>query len=603
MIDSGSHFILLASALVLLSIVAALLSARWGTPLLLIFLGIGVLAGYWALPTPSEQDFRLVYVIGNAALALILFDGGLRTPLSDIRLAGRPASLLATLGVVVTMGVVGLVAAPLLGLPLAHGMLVGATVASTDAAAVLFLMRLQGARVEKRVAATLEIESGVNDPLAVFLTILLVDIIRLPGTYEPWELLLRLVWQIGAGALLGWLAGQTLVRAINRLVLAAGLYPILVLAAALFIFALAHLINASGFLAVYIAGVVMANSRHRAAQLIDRFHDGMAWLAQIVMFLLLGLLVTPEALLGDLLAATVIAIVLMLVARPAAVFLCLLPFRFSLAEKLFVSWVGLRGAVPIFLATIPIVAGMPDGLMIFHVAFVAVVLSLLLQGWTIASAARALGLALPPEPESGDRLEIGTAAPGNRDFIIYRLQAGAPALRRHFAELPLPARSRVVAVIRDNALVDRAGLERLQIGDTVLMLVPPEQALLTDRLFSVPQRLTREDVAESLGDFVLEGGATLADLGRLYGLTVGDAPGTTTLGDYLAMRLDTAPVVGDRIAIGEVDLVVRELDEARITRIGLAIGGRKLAYQTGLRRLGQLWRRLRRDGLNPPPQA
>ena len=427
------QLIFVGALLVAASILLVMISSRIGAPLLLVFLGIGMLAGEDGIGGIPFSDFRLTYLVGSVALAIILFDGGLRTPRSAFRIALAPAASLATVGVLVTAVIAGVIACWALQVGWLTGLLIGATIASTDAAAVFLLLHARGTEIAKRVSATLEVESGMNDPMAIFLTIACIEwMTTAQAPISPLHIAGIFAMQMLGGTAIGIGGGFGLLWLINRVEIAAGLYPILAAAAALTVFAGAQLIDASGFLAIYLTGLVLGNNRHRAQQVISRFHDGLAWLSQITMFLLLGLLVTPSALFADWRAEIAIALALIFVARPAAVFLALAPFRFDLRERSFIAWVGLRGAVPIFLASIPVMAGIPDGMTIFNVAFVVVIASLLLQGWTIAPAARFLGLELPPR-RSRPRARASTC----RFRPIARRRAGAS--RR--AAPPWPRRS------------------------------------------------------------------------------------------------------------------------------------------------------------------
>jgi cell volume regulation protein A len=407
--DLGSHLILIGAGLVTLSIFAGIVSSRIGAPLLLVFLVLGMLAGEDGPGGIPFDDFRFAYLLGSTALAVILFDGGLRTSFASFTSVLWPALVLATVGVVVTAVVTGAAAAVVLGLDWVEALLVGSVVASTDAAAVFFLLHLKGARLKERVGSTLEIESGLNDPMAIFLTLACVTLITTGAegtTLTTADTFARqFIVQITGGTIAGAVGGMVLVHLINRLPLASGLYAIFALSGALVIFGGTQEFGGSGFLAVYIAGLIVGNRRHRGTLLIARFHDGLSWLCQIAMFLMLGLLVTPSRLIPLLIPALAIALVLILVSRPTAVLLCLLPFGFQRRELMFVSWVGLRGAVPIFLATIPVIAGVEHADEIFAVAYVVVLVSLVVQGWTVTMAARRLGLDLPPPPPPPQRSE------------------------------------------------------------------------------------------------------------------------------------------------------------------------------------------------------
>jgi potassium/hydrogen antiporter len=587
------HFIFepifFAAFLVAVSILAGMFSTRIGAPLLLVFLGLGMLAGVDGLVGIRFDDFRLTYLVGNVALALILFDGGLRTPREAFRIALWPALSLATIGVIVTAVLAGAAAVHFLNFGLLEALLVGATIASTDAAAVFLLLHTRGTELKRRVSATLEIESGVNDPMAVFLTISCVELLLSPDAGLTGHFILSFAIQLVGGVVIGFLGGMFLVFIINRVEIAAGLYPILAAAMALVIFAGAQIIDASGFLAVYLAGLVMGNQRHRAQQVISRFHDGLAWLAQITMFLLLGLLATPSQMISHLGGELAVAIALIVVARPLAVWLSLIPFRFTWQEKAFISWVGLRGAVPIFLASIPVIAGVARGIEYFNVAFVVVIASLIVQGWTVARAARLLGLELPPPPEPIERREIDLPPSADREAASWRVAVNSPALDLTFRALNLPRRTRIIAVIRDGTVMNRETLDRLQVDDYVIALAPPEHVITLDKLFSTRPVHRSRWAALELGEFSFEAGIPLGKLCTEYGVPFEPLDREKPVAEFMRERLGDRFVVGDRVRIGNVELVIRDVSKGKIARIGLAV-------EPEAERLPilRLWRRLTR---------
>ena len=385
------ELILLGGALGLLSIVAGLISRRVGAPMLLVFLALGMLAGEDGVLGIPYDDFTSAYLIGSVALAIILFEGGLKTPVSVFRLAFWPAAVLATIGVALTAAILGLFVARVDGVPLAGALLVGSAAAPTDAAAVAVLLRRAGAALPDRLRALPEVESGLNDPMSVFLTFLLLHLLAEPGSVGLGAAVLWFLEEMAGGAALGLLGGWMLAQLLKRLPLESSLAPVLVLTGGLAVFGLAQLVGASGFLATYLAAVVTGGTQHRTQQEVEQFFEGMAWLAQIVLFLMLGLLVTPHALPPYLPGAVIGAAVLILVARPLAVFACLVPFGFNLRETAFASWVGLRGAVPIYLSIIPALADPNRDQRLFASVFILVIASLLVQGWTIGPTARLLG--------------------------------------------------------------------------------------------------------------------------------------------------------------------------------------------------------------------
>ncbi len=388
--DAAHDFILLGGALGLLSIFAGLASERVGAPLLLVFLVLGMLAGEDGPGGIAFDDFGAAYLIGSVALAIILFEGGLKTERSMIKLALWPGLLLATLGVAMTTAIVG-GAAWLLGSTATDALLVGAAVAPTDAAAVSLLLRRAKLAVPDRVTAVLEIESGLNDPMSVFLTIVLVASLTAPGGVSAKNAAIMFLAEMGGGAAVGIGAGYAMLALLRRLKVEPSLYPVLALAGAMATFGGAQRLGTSGFLATYLVGIIVGNHDHQAMRPVERFFETLGWLAQIVLFLMLGLLVNPHELMVLLLPALVVAAVLILLARPLAAFCCLPLFGYSVRETSFVSWVGLRGGVPIYLTTIPLLAGVKSGDLLFGAAFVIVIASLVVQGWTVGVAARVLG--------------------------------------------------------------------------------------------------------------------------------------------------------------------------------------------------------------------
>jgi len=413
--------LLAASALVFISVLAGVFSARIGFSFLLVFLVVGTLAGVDGPGGLTFNDFTLSFWVGNVALAVILLDGGLRTNMSTFRTGLRPSLLLATLGVVVCTAITGAAAYWLLDLSWPLALLVGAIVGSTDAAAVFSLLKSSGVHLNERVAATLEIESGMNDPMAVYLTLTFITIalaVADGGTsaLSVGDVSLSLLQQFGWGSVLGLGCGWALAELLKRLGRGAdgggGIRALLIVSGGLAVFAFTTWFGGSGFLAVYIMGVVVGNRARRQVRPSLSAMDGYAWLSQAGMFLLLGLLVTPSDLLRTLWPALGVSVVLMFVARPISVWLCLAPLRFNTREITFISWVGLRGAVPIVLAVFPVMAGVQGAQTFFNVAFVVVLTSLLLQGSTIAWSANRTGVTIPdPDDTEHARLVLG-------DFVL-----------------------------------------------------------------------------------------------------------------------------------------------------------------------------------------
>jgi cell volume regulation protein A len=589
-LDTVSITILLGAVLVLAGIMSSLVALRFGAPLLLVFLLIGMLAGESGLGGIRFDDVRTTYLVGAIALALILFDGGLRTRLHTIRTVLAPAGLLATIGVLVTAALTAPVAKYVLGLGWIEALLMGAVVASTDAAAVFLLVHSRGLRLRPRVGATLEVESATNDPFAVFLTILLVQILQVGDQTWP-TIALTLAEQAIVGAVLGLGGGRLMVWVLNRLGLPQGLHAPFVTTASLVVFGVTATAHGSGFLAAYLAGLVVGNNPTRAHNTVIVFLDAATWLAQIVMFVLLGLLVLPQRLPINAGPALVIALALMFIARPAAVFSCLAPFRFSWREKLFVSWVGLRGAVGIFLASIPLLVGLRQAQLYFDVAFVVVLVSLLVQGWTIALAARRLHVALPRTDRVARRVELDLPGQLTQELVGYAVETNSPYLRRGI----IPSWAKPTLVIRDEHVLTAAEAGAIHHGDYVYLLAPPERAQTLDRFFvDMPAPATLDP--RLLGDFFVPANVTLGALGEIYGLPVPAPDASVTLADDFARRLGRPPQKGDTLSLGPVALIAHRVADGRVTDVGLQLAAPEpvvVVPKSLRRRLRAIWRKAR----------
>lgn len=562
--------LLLAGAVLLLfAIASSKFSSRLGLPTLVVFIGLGMAAGSEGIGGIDFENYGLANGIGTVALVLILFDGGLRTTRDALSVAWRPALALATVGVAMTAGLTGLAAAWILELSLLEGFLLGSIVGSTDAAAVFAVLRGRGARLPSRLASTIEVESGSNDPMAVFLTLGLLDVLL--GVREPGLPLVGLfVVQMGVGLVVGWAVGRAGVEVNRRINLdAAGLYPVMMGTIGFLAFGAAAALGGSGFLAVYVAGIVLGNGEIVFRRGILLFSDGMAWLAQMVMFTMLGLLSFPSRLFAVAGAGLAVAAVLILVARPMAVLVTLAPFRFSGRELVLTSWGGLRGAVPIILATFPLLRGVPSGQLLFDVVFFVVLVSAMSQGWTLPPVARRLGLQLPAVPEPPVTLEIASLRHVHGDIVEYGVRAGSKAAGKTVRELALPDGAVVAMITKGHDIVPPRGSTRVEPGDHVFLVLRPEVRALVDRVFVA--RIDEQPPPPPAVAFPLAGHARVEDVREFYGIEL-DAPPEATLGRILAERLAPEPPrVGDTIDLGPVRLRVREVGPEGVERVDLEL--------------------------------
>ena len=464
------HIILLSAVLAILGVLASKLSPRFGVPVLVLFLGVGMLAGEDGIGRIFFDNADAAHAIGTFALILILFDGGLQTSKTSIIQAWKPAALLATFGVVGTAVVTGLAAMFILDLPLCKGLLLGAIVGSTDAAAVFSVLRNAGIRIPAKIKSTLELESASNDPMAIFLTIGLITLIQ-DSTTKPLDLLSLFASQMGVGAVVGLTIGGIAVWLFRRVTLMAiGLYPVFVMLFGVLSFGLAANLNGSGFLATFITGVIVGNSRFAYQRNTFVFLDGLAWLGQIAMFVILGLLVTPTELFVNWKEGLLIACVLIFIARPLVVMPVLLLSKFSFKASLLISWVGLRGSVPIILAIFPLIFGMPYAELIFNVVFFIVLISALLQGSTLPYAARKLGVVLDDEVKASSTLEIVKVAKSKRELIEIEVSKLSPALNKTISELSLPDNTVVAMIARGEQTLIPKGSTKIETGDQIFII-------------------------------------------------------------------------------------------------------------------------------------
>ena len=467
----GLDYLLISGAiLIILSIALAKIFDNLGVPTLILFLTLGMLAGSEGIGGIYFDDANLAQSIGIIALIFILFSGGLDTNRQDIKPVLFQAISLATIGVFISAVIVGFIAAYLLNIDLKYGLLLGAIISSTDAAAVFNVLRSKNVSLKKNLKPLLELESGCNDPMAIFLTIGIIQFIQEPST-DFWSFLWSFILQFGLGGIVGLSMGQLIVYLMNKIKFDyEGIYPVLFLAFAGMVYAATNIIGGSGFLAVYLAGVIVGNKEFVHKKSLKRFFDGLAWLSQIGMFLTLGLLVFPSKLLAITGIGLILSAVLMFIARPIAVLLSLIFSKIGLKEKLFTSWVGLRGAVPVILATFPLLAGIEYAELIFSIVFFIVLTSALLQGGSLTFVARLLNVEAPVIKKIRSPIEFESKPGDENDLYDFIISDNSTLVGKSIVEIGLPKESLIAMINRNEQYVVPTGGTIIESGDILLIL-------------------------------------------------------------------------------------------------------------------------------------
>ncbi|QJC28055.1 potassium/proton antiporter [Enterobacteriaceae endosymbiont of Plateumaris braccata] len=557
--------ILIASSILISSI-----TSKIGISILLVFLAIGILAGSDGIGRISFHSYEIANIISNLSLAVILLDGGMRTKISSIKIALIPALSLATIGVLITAGLTGIMASYLFKIHLIYGFLIASILASTDAAAIF----TSGKGLNERVISTLEIESGSNDPMAVFLTTSIIKMIQIKQLNFTINILLihfiYLIKQFILGIILGLIGAWILKKIINKIILVSGLYPLLVLSIGILIFSLTNLLDGSGILAIYLYGFLIGNYNIRNQNNILQIFDGIAWFSQITMFLILGLLVSPSSLLHIALPSLILSFWMILLVRPLSVFIVLSPFdNFNIREKFFISWMGLRGAVPIILALFPIIAQIEHAMLFFNIAFFIVLISLILQGSFLNFFAVKTKVLLPSIVLPIHRTNLDINIKEQWEQFTYKLDAKTWCVGTAIRDLYIPKKTFINALFRKGKLIRPIGNTILQKNDIICIMGCENNLTDLGKLFSQTVSLSLSQ--KFFGDFILDAEAKLYDIAKIYSLKLNkNIDVQQSIGKLLiSLMQNNTIVVGDHIKWNNILWTIAEKENNKITRIGI----------------------------------
>ncbi len=554
--------LLLMSALLIFSILTSLVSTKANIPLILIFLCIGLLVGDGGgLGLVGFHSAKMAFFIGNVALALILFDSGYQTSFKSYRMTAVPSLLLATVGVLLTTLLLAPAAYYILNISWLQAMLLASIISSTDSASVFFLLRMGGVSVRDKIKSTLEIESGSNDPMAIFLTFSFITLIQAHATGFSWRLFTSFIEQMGIGAIAGLFIAYVVKKIINRIDLDTALYPILLIAMVIAGFAITNVLGGSGFLALYIAGIFLGNSKLHGHHQILRVQTTLTWLCQIIMFMSLGLYANVSEFPSVFTPSMILGALLIVISRPLAVFLCLAPFKYTLLEKVFISFVGLRGATSILLALTPLVMHLPYAETFFNIIFLMVLMSLAIQGFFIIPVAKLCHVTLPVVEKPAEKSEVDLPGLSDIYLVSYKLSENTPAVHGK----PIPKWAMPIIVKRDGISYNAYNIKSLKPDDRVYLFASSEKKIqFLDSLYGGGLTLNSED----FGDFTLKPDTPLKDLMLLYGIKIDKRMQDKTICDVLNQNFADIEV-GDRFRLDAVELIIRKMDGNSVEEIGL----------------------------------
>lgn len=554
--------LLLMSALLIFSILTSLVSTKANIPLILVFLCIGLMVGDGGgLGLVGFHSAKVAFFIGNVALALILFDSGYQTSFKSYRMTAVPSLLLATVGVLLTTLLLAPAAYYILNISWLQAMLLAAIISSTDSASVFFLLRMGGVSVRDKIKSTLEIESGSNDPMAIFLTFSFITLIQAHADGFSWRLFTNFIEQMGIGAIAGLCIAYVVKKIINKVELDTALYPILLIAMVIAGFAVTNVLGGSGFLALYIAGIFLGNSKLHGHHQILRVQTTLTWLCQIIMFMSLGLYANVSEFPSVFTPSMILGALLIVVSRPLAVFLCLAPFKYTLLEKVFISFVGLRGATSILLALTPLVMHLPYAETFFNIIFLMVLMSLAIQGFFIIPVARMCHVTLPIVEKPAEKSEVDLPGLSDSYLVSYKLSENTPAVHGK----PIPKWAMPIIVKREGISYNAYNIKSLKPDDRVYLFASSEKKIqFLDSLYGGGLTLNSED----FGDFTLKPDTPLKELVLLYGIKIDKRMQDKTICDVLNQNFADIEV-GDRFRLDTVELIVRKMDGCSVEEIGL----------------------------------